>query len=77
MRQNMRLIIIRIENSYHSQNNKGKEKENNEKNNITSGIPILVSGNYYLIENIIDEYNTIELLGHSLGGLTALIISSI
>ena len=48
----------------------------NEKNNITSGIPILVSGNYYLIENIIDEYNTIELLGHSLGGLTALIISS-
>ena len=34
MRQYMRLIIIRIENNSHSQNNQGKEKSINEKNNI-------------------------------------------
>ena len=36
MCQFMRLIIIRTENNSHSQINQGKEKETNEKNNITS-----------------------------------------
>ena len=36
MRQFMRLIIIRNENNSHSQTNQGKEKDTNEKNNITS-----------------------------------------